>query len=109
MSLIVTTLLAALAWAGSESKMPGDLVRFLKQAKAGDKVELIVQFKTVPGEAQHKRVRALGGELRKVMPVIESALYVIPAGKVKALAEDPEVVRLSPNRGLSAPKLVDPE
>jgi len=63
-------------------------------------VDVIVQFKTVPGAATRKRVSAKGGILRRDLGRLKSGEYRITAGMLETLANDPDVAYISPNRSV---------
>ncbi|MGA2608507.1 MAG: S8 family peptidase [Terriglobia bacterium] len=62
------------------------------------KVDVIIQFKHVPTEAQHQKVRNQGGMLRAPFELLKGALYSVPASALERLANDPEVAYISPDR-----------
>lgn len=62
------------------------------------KVDVIIQFKHAPTEAQHQKVRNQGGMLRAPFELLKGALYSVPASALERLANDPEVVYISPDR-----------
>ncbi|MBM3734818.1 MAG: hypothetical protein FJW39_03455 [Acidobacteria bacterium] len=98
------TALAVTVWASSwESKLPSDLRKVMDQAKPADKAEVIVQFRTGPSPNEHRKVEHLGGTHLRTLGVINSGVYVVPFSKLKALASEPVVVRIAPNRGVSTP------
>ncbi len=70
----------------------------LRSLANGNDVDVIVQYKASPTEANHARVAALGGKLRGEMRHAGSAHYTVPRAQLRALAEDPDVAYISPNR-----------
>ena len=60
--------------------------------------DVIVQFKHVPAERDHAKVQGLGGRLKQHLDIVNAAVYSIPPGQLRKLAEDPDVVYLSPDR-----------
>src|SRR5271165_4131944 len=65
-------------------------------------IDVIVQFHAAPTAENHVRVGRLGGQLRHSFEIINAAHYRVPAASLAALAEDSEVVAISPDRKLSA-------
>jgi len=64
------------------------------------KVNVIVQFKHVPTEAHHRKVRNLGGALMRRLDLVKGAMYTVPASMLATLANDPEVAYISRDRKL---------
>src|SRR5215831_11158756 len=65
-------------------------------------VNVIIQFGAPLTEAQHQKVGALGGLLGAEFDVIQGAAYSLPAAALNALANDPAVVYISPDREVTA-------
>jgi serine protease AprX len=63
-------------------------------------VDVIVQFNRVPTERHHRKVLSLGGTLRNRLDIVRAGAYSIPALSIGSLADDPEVVRISPDHKL---------
>ena len=61
-------------------------------------VDVIIQYKHVPSEAHHQRVRGRGGLHKRSLDVIRGSLYSVPAGAMEELAADPDVAFISPDR-----------
>ena len=74
----------------------------LDQFEPGSTVDVIVQYAHTPTERHHSKVLGRGGRLHASLELVNSAHYTIPAGAVQALADDPEVVYISPNRTVRA-------
>src|SRR5579864_5987731 len=68
-------------------------------------VDVIVQFTSPPTSAQHERVKQKGGSFISDLGVSQAALYSIPSDNLRSLAEDPEVIYISPDRPVM--KLLD--
>jgi serine protease AprX len=66
----------------------------------GSTAEVIVQFTQSPAAAQHKKVTDRGGAYRATLAVARAGFYTIPVSALNDLANDPEVVYISPNRKL---------
>ncbi len=60
-------------------------------------VDVIVQFKSTPTEANHNRVRAHGGMLKSRLDTVRAGSYRINASNLAALANDPDVEQIVPD------------
>src|SRR5712691_2816236 len=97
--LILLTLLAAgtsLA-DGKKHKLSKDLDA-LKGGHNGATVDVIIQFNQTPTAAHHQRVQNKGGVLKTNLDFIKGAHYSVPTGALDALADDPDVAYISPDR-----------
>lgn len=65
-------------------------------------LNVIVQFKQVPSEQHHQKVRDRGGVLRSKLDVIKGAQYSLPASALETLVGDPDVVYITPDRPVAA-------
>jgi serine protease AprX len=93
--LILAILLACfVSYGDSRFKVSRDF----DQMDQNQATEVIVQFRQAPTDKHHKKVKDKGGEFKRDLHVIKGALYSIPPGQVKKLADDPDVVFMSPNR-----------
>jgi serine protease AprX len=63
-------------------------------------VDVIIQFQHFPTEAHHQMVRDHGGALKAPFRSIKGAVYTVPASALEGLANNPEVVYISPDRSL---------
>jgi len=63
-------------------------------------VDVIVQYKFPPGAAQHQKASAHNGQLKKVLGLINGAVYTMPPGQAIAFSNDPDVNYISPDRPL---------
>ena len=97
---LITLLAAALSFADGKHKLSKDLEE-LKSGLSGATVDVIIQFKQAPTDAQHGKVEGHGGVLKKKLDVIRGAHYSVPVKSLPALADDPDVAYISPNRPLS--------
>src|SRR5215467_6672005 len=71
----------------------------LGNVAASGAVDVIVQFIATPTERHHQKVKDKGGQLKADLSgTIKGAHYTLPARAVEDLANDPEVVYVSPNR-----------
>ena len=95
--LAVLILTASFAFARNPKIAP-DLDGIDRAANA----DVIIQFKHVPTEAHHLKVRQQGGMLRAPFELIKGGLYTVPARALEPLANDPEVAYISPDRPVGA-------
>src|SRR5271169_4409557 len=72
--------------------------RDLQVTNSSIPVDVIVQFQHVPTQLQRQRVFSRGGTLRREMKFIKAGAFRMPANAVSALAQDPEVAYISPDR-----------
>ena len=95
---LVTMLAAALALAdGNHHKLSKEL-EALRGGDGGATVDVIIQFTQTPTAAHHQKVQNRGGVLKRTLSIIKGAHYSIPVTALEALANDPEVAFISPNR-----------
>ena len=94
---MIALLAAGLAVADGSHKLSKDL-EALKDGHTGSTVDVIIQFNQTPTAAHHQRVQNKGGVLKRTLNIINGAHYAIPATALDALADDPDVVFISPNR-----------
>ncbi len=98
---LVTLLAAALSLAdGKKHKVSQDL-EALKNGPSGATVDVIIQFNQTPTDAHHQKVQDKGGALKTKLDVIKGAHYSVPVESLDALADDPDVVYISPDRRLN--------
>src|SRR5256885_3947944 len=98
---LITLLAAALSFAdGKKHKLSKDLDA-LKGSNSGPTVDVIIQFNHAPTDVHHQKVQSKGGLLKSKMDSIKGAHYSVPVGSLDALADDPDVAYISPNRPLS--------
>src|SRR5205823_11974967 len=76
------------------------IARDLDGANPSSFVDVIIQFKQTPTEAQHQRVRDKGGKDKAILHLVKGGVYSVPASNLEKLANDPEVVYISPDRPL---------
>lgn len=96
--------MVSMAMPKDKPKLSRDLIQMIEKAKPGQSGEVIVQFEEGPGDAERRKVEALGGNQIRVFASIRSGVYSMPLANVKKLAEDTAVVRIAPNRHVSAQK-----
>src|SRR5436309_15228297 len=98
---LITLLAAGLCLAdGKKHKVSQDL-EALKSGPSGSTVDVIIQYNQVPTDAHHQKVQNKGGVLKTKLDVIKGAHYSVPVESLDALADDPDVVYISPDRRLS--------
>jgi hypothetical protein len=65
----------------------------------GGDAAVIIQFTTTPSERHHQKVKALGGTHKADLSrAIKGGAYSIPRRSLEALANDPEVAYITPDR-----------
>jgi len=72
--------------------------RELENLDPNSTVDVIVQFTEAPTERHHQKVLSQGGMLRSSLELVKAGAYSVPAGSIGLLANDPEVIHISPNR-----------
>jgi serine protease AprX len=82
--------------AGSNPKIAEDLHGL--NSGSDKKVDVIIQFNHVPTAADHENVRANGGVFKKDLHVVKGALYTVPVNALQGLANNPNIVYISPDR-----------
>src|SRR5216683_4141787 len=98
---LITLLAAGLSFAdGNKHKLSNDLDA-LKGRHDGATVDVIIQFNQTPTDAHHQKVQNKGGVLKTNLDFIKGAHYSVPVESLDALADDPDVVYISPDRRLS--------
>src|SRR6266699_5170717 len=97
---LITLLAAGLCLADGKHRLSKDLDA-LKGGPNGATVDVIIQFTQTPTDAHHQKVQAKGGVLKTKLDFIKGAHYSVPVEALDALADDPDVVYISPDRRLS--------
>src|SRR5262249_4611192 len=64
-------------------------------------VDVIIQFNQTPTDAHHQKVQNKGGVLKTKLDFIKGAHYSVPVESLDALADDPAVAYISPDRRLN--------
>lgn len=100
-SMVVLVLGAGIAAAAGRPKIPATLAQMSAAARAGEMAFVIVQFEKGPGAAETRKVEALGGKVVRLLPAIRSGVFSVPLKNVQRLSEEPDVVRVAPNRLIS--------
>src|SRR6266704_1587444 len=97
---LMILLAAGLSLADGKHKLSKDLDA-LKGSHSGASVDVIIQFNQTPTDAHHQKVQNKGGVLKTKLDSIKGAHYSVPVEALDALADDPDVVYISPDRGVS--------
>jgi serine protease AprX len=95
---VCTLALLATAAFAQHPKIASDLETLDPNSTA----DVIVQYAHVPTARHHQRVLAAGGALRRQLDIIKSAHYAVPVSTLWELAQDPDVVHISPDRAVQA-------
>src|SRR5215472_3998889 len=94
---IAISLFAIGAW-GQSQPGPRKLAPELANSDANSTVDVIVQFNAPPTEQYHQKVTKKGGTLKSTLDVVKAGHYSLPASALAALASDPDVTYISPDR-----------
>ena len=94
--LLSVTLFGSLAW-GNDHKLSPEL----KGRHSGDAVDVIIQFKVVPGQKHRDRIAAHGGFVKQHFLTVKGFLVTLPASRVQALSNDPDIAYISPDRPIT--------
>ncbi len=98
---LITLLAAGLSFAdGKKHKLSNDLDA-LKSGHNGTTVDVIIQFNQTPTAAHHQKIQNKGGALKTKLDFIKGAHYTVPVESLDALADDPDVTYISPDREVS--------
>lgn len=95
LSILSLALVATLTFAADPK-----IARDLEKADPASTADVIIQFKDAPTDAQHKKVAERGGIHKSTLNSAKAGVYTIPVSALKDLANDPEVVYISPDRKL---------
>ena len=93
---LTLTVASTIVWAGGEKLSPE-----LRQPKLATGVEVIVRYKVPPTEAHYRRVEGRGGKTLHRYGHINAGHFSISSSDLAALAADPDVEYIAPNRALS--------
>src|SRR5260370_40561655 len=97
---LITLVVAGLCLADGKHKLSKDLDA-LKGSHSGATVDVIRQFNQTPTDAHHQKVQNKGGVLKTKLDFIKGAHYSVPVESLDALADDPDVAYISPDRQLN--------
>jgi serine protease AprX len=90
-------LMASLALAGQPK-----ISRDLESADPNSMIDVIVQFKQQPTARHFDKVRGKGGQLKHELGLVKGGAFRLPAIALRALADDPEVDYVAPDRQVRA-------
>jgi serine protease AprX len=96
--LLLTSSLLCHAFPAKQAKLSPDLT----SADQSASVDVIVQWNTLPGVTQQRKITSRGGSLRRTYKKVNSGSYRISASRLSELAADPEVLYIAPDRPLKA-------
>src|SRR5579872_6167619 len=65
-------------------------------------VDVIVQYRTPPTEANYNKVARRGGVLKRSLEIVNGAHYSVQARVLDELTSDPDVVYITPDRPVQA-------
>jgi len=80
----------------------GKVSKDLQQMSSAQWVNVIVQYSVPPTQTHFSRVVAKGGSLEENLPLINGGAFTVKAGSLAALANQPDVVYISPDRTVTA-------
>ena len=80
----------------------GKLAKDLESVDPTSNVDVIVQYKQAPTEANHQAVLRMGGQLKHEFALIKARHYSIPATALAQVAADPDVSYVTPDRTVNA-------
>src|SRR3989454_10897541 len=102
LALLLGLFLPSLAFAAHHKVAPD-----LQNGVYDPAVDVIIQFRRTPTHVQRGKVQKKGGVLRGKLDAIKGALYSLPVNALEAVADDPDVVYISPDRPLSGASTLD--
>ena len=91
---VLILMTGSLAAYGKHPKVDKDL----GSIDAESTVDVIIQYKQVPGAGHHKKVHDKGGQHKRDLSLIKGGHYSLTAKTIRELADDPDVVAISPDR-----------
>ncbi|MBV8894419.1 MAG: S8 family serine peptidase [Acidobacteria bacterium] len=97
--LTLSALLLLTAAARADNKKLSNDLRHVDQKAL---LDVIVQYKTAPGPAKYEHIVKLGGSQKRELDSIRGSAIHLPAGALGELAQDPDVVYISPDRPISS-------
>jgi serine protease AprX len=101
-SLVLALWLTAAAFAQQSTKLSHEFA----DAKSTGAVDIIVKYKSDPGDdasdRHHQKVIRRGGQYKATHHIIHAASYRLNASQLTDLANDPDVVYISPDHPISS-------
>src|SRR5215472_9292620 len=103
-SVVGAALFLILQFAAAQrpSEIRGKISHDLVHANTSDTVDVIVQYKNIPNDANYRHATRLGAATKAQMHFIRAAAFRVPSSSLTRLAADPEVVYISPDRPLQS-------
>jgi serine protease AprX len=101
----LVVLLAALALALTPDLAladPAKIAQDVDQTNSKPTIDVIVQFARPATSHEHAKVGRAGGLLKAELGLIRAAVYSMPAAALAGLADDPDVLYISPDREVRA-------
>jgi len=65
-------------------------------------VSVIIQYKNGPSQKDLNQVATQGAALQETLPLVRGGAFTVKAGNLSTLANDPDIVYISPNRTVHA-------
>ncbi len=96
LSSIFVLITASAAAFGAHPKVARDL----ENRKPDSSVDVIIQYLQTPTAAHHRKVTSKGGTHKQDLSLINSGLYSVPLKELSALANDPDVLHIFPDRAI---------
>jgi len=96
--LIVSLILLCAAATADGQRLAGDMAGL----KPGTKVDVIIQFVNPGMEQANGHVAGMGGQKKADLELIGGALYSVPVNALEALANNPNIRYISPDRAVRA-------
>ncbi len=81
---------------------PPRLSKDLRHVSSKQWVNVIVQYRVPPTQSEFKQVVIKGGSPQENLPLIRGGAFTVKASSLSTLANDPNVVYVSPNRTVTA-------
>ena len=86
----------------SATRLSPELSALIRQGRQGQEpLQVIVQFRKSPSTSQLQKLTNLGGVHKQRLNAILGGVFSLPVTALRALANDPDVAYISPNRSLS--------
>ncbi len=92
--LLVLLLAVCVTVAADDSRLSNDL----KHRSGDDPVDVIIQYKTSPGERHADKIRQHRGRVKAELGLIRALSASLPARELRQLSDDPDVAYISADR-----------
>jgi hypothetical protein len=84
---------------GRFRRIAPELAGFAARTKSpNQRVDVIVQFRQSPTRSHYQRMANLGGLRGRSLDLVRGGVFNLPVNAIQALANDPDVLYLAPNR-----------